>query len=378
MPGDQYVQDFLDHPNQEPSDLERTRQAFAGPNRADAERFFSQKPEDLARMFGGKAYADGGAMHTDGPLLMMEPQADGTFVMRGVAGEAGREKIQITPEERRFGRGAKGRSATRAGARMFGTGGMVIAGGQFQQAMAANRASAARTAASDQAHANALRDYRGPVEADGSFVINGTRYAGNSGRLLGGQGMGAGQMATIYGNSARMNRYGADPLGTNTRGGVTTVHGGSMLTPEDQAYYRARGDYGGAGAASAGAVATQPRGMQLTGPGDIQTQSPVSYDVAGDTPLMRANRLFGHSFDTTGRGATEQAFIDAALRGETPGLGVLTPQAYGTWDQRRQKAYQALLLGTGQISDPQEFLDLLDRQRPASIGGGYRTMSSIF
>jgi hypothetical protein len=112
----------------------------------------------------------------------------------------------------------------------------------MQGAIAKNRAASRSQAVKDQANADALKGYQGPVEPDGSFVINGTRYSGNTGKLAadGRNNMTAGQMEDIYSRGARQNRYGADPLSYSTGGAKTGYAGGSMLTPEDREYYEKR------------------------------------------------------------------------------------------------------------------------------------------
>ena len=76
----------------DPGVISKVRDAYQA-NRGDAERFFSQRPEDLARMFGAPAMAGGGEMVTDGTHFIVD---EGGRV-KAILGEAGPERVDIEP-----------------------------------------------------------------------------------------------------------------------------------------------------------------------------------------------------------------------------------------------------------------------------------------
>jgi hypothetical protein len=103
-PYEQYVKDMLASDTAMPGEVAQGRAAGVSPGQIDqvnnaylrdpnaAQQFFSQKPEDLARMFSSRAA--GGMQHLRGPVVAFDMQGNPVFS----AGENGEEGITFTPE----------------------------------------------------------------------------------------------------------------------------------------------------------------------------------------------------------------------------------------------------------------------------------------
>ena len=210
-----------------------------------AKTFFSQDPAMLAKMFGTPAHAQGGnqTLHepTYGiPASQLQPGQTPQFL----AGEAGPERLTFTPMHHHESKGMQ-MPHEHLGGDMDHEhdGGMVkYATGGFlhydiNAAIRDNRTAAATTATQDAMNATNVRAAQAAgvqPDASGMYTYNGTRYSGSTAPGSGNTQT-LGGMATIYDNSARMNRAAADPLQMNSRGGANTFTGGSLMTPEERA-----------------------------------------------------------------------------------------------------------------------------------------------
>lgn len=338
--GAQYVKDFLDVPETEPADIKRVRDAYAKDPKL-AQEFFEK-----ASGKGVKKYAKGGKRETRGMLLMMEPRGEGMFELTDIAGEAGPESIEITPEK-----------AKRAGVRAHATGGTLY-----------SQADRDRTAGVRKKIASAR------TPEDRGFAASGISDRGEYDRLVAGRNKRVSYGQAFYQNPGesdaswndRMGRMDAQERRTSwahtpgVRQGLARLRGVRGVR-EGLARFHAGGGPGGA--ENAGAPAPAPGGMPLVGP-----QQQAQAMPAGDDSYTRANRVLGDVLGTNTFIRPED--VQAMRGGMLPGMGAFSPQAWramGGTRGVRGAALMGRLLSTGLFSSPEEIELLIDQARPAAF-----------
>lgn len=353
----------LDEYNQIPSfpNAERARSGLENPDTADAaQRFLSQRPEDLKRMFGGggggaygfdspeaaqdfagqikgatpeqlsalekmaqqaQPHEHGGGMTTAGPALLVDLSSGKPL---GLMGEAGPERLTVTPLQHTT----------------------------MHTMDSAPGMSAAKHAhpAAESTPEGALAAMAGgvPAFAGGGYMTIGG-ISGNSGRGIGGfindnrrawAEEAARDQARGNTDLAMREQRNADPYSTNQRGGGAEVQTGGNLPV---------GQYKPVEEGNAQGGTSMPGGGQR--PADQVTGITPSGDNSGQTPSEQA-RTLGAALRPMGFAPPE--LLDYLDRGEQPPPGTVTDRFMSMLPPAMRLLLQAVIKAFG-TSTPEDY-----------------------
>lgn len=263
----------------------------------NAQRFFSQDPEALKRMFG-QTHAAGGDQVLHEPTM-------GIGMISGkpkfLAGEAGPERLTFAPMHEHDTDGMKvphehdgppDEHEHEGDIVKYGKGGSLRIGGgvNLNKYLAERRgASGSINAAAqrEQGIADNLRNrgWLAKVEADGAFTLDGVRYS-------------KGTTADMYERGAKQLRSSADPLQYSTGGLKRGFTGGSLMRPDELAAAQLRlgGPNPVANANETGTGGATPSTTgSLTGDSASTTRSATTPSSLGGPTALEASAAAGLS-----------------------------------------------------------------------------------
>jgi hypothetical protein len=412
-PAEQYVEDFLTYPREEPGDLQLLRKQR---QELGDERFL-RGMQALAALDKPQGFRHGGTFDTDEPIIGI-----GAYSRRPrmVFGEAGRERVTITPVN-------LGKSGRRSDPRYFALGGAAFTGkkgglGNLGEQLASFKAKrgtpAQRLGRARQAERDAEGFARAAATPGGQYTDKETNisYSVTGNRTP--------RTPEQYRQSGKKRseqiRYGADPLTYRRSGGeLTGARGGQYLTPEERAArisrFQARQgtpaaqlgqrsirrpspvSLGGAPGPSTTTATNQPReSLPQLGQRSIRRPSPVSLGGAPGPSTTTATNQPRETLRQTSQpapssqgvgpdaqNAAEKArflgqalrgsvgpyvtseFVESLLRGEVPGISQITKAGYRGLNPELRKALVDLWLDTGQAMDEASIDETFERYTPA-------------